>query len=71
MKKLSLIVTPIRCTLYDFRHTYATRMAESGMNPTALKALVGHADIKTTLKFYIDFTDSMKKDAIDIMENVL
>ena len=34
------------------RHTMATAMAEAGMNPHALQAILGHASIETTNKVY-------------------
>lgn len=40
-------VTPHVC-----RHTFATNMARSGMNPKSLQILMGHADISTTLNIY-------------------
>ena len=48
------------------RHTYCSIMANSGMNPQTLCALVGHSDIATTLKFYVhvnleDVQNEMKK----------
>jgi integrase len=37
---------------HDLRHTAATRMAESGANIVAVKEILGHADIKTTMKYF-------------------
>ena len=37
--------------LYDLRHTYATRAIESGTDPLTLMKLMGHADLKTTLRY--------------------
>lgn len=34
--------------LYDLRHTYGTRAAESGMDPFTLMRLMGHASLRTT-----------------------
>lgn len=68
LKKLELLTPPLHCTLYDFRHTFATRSAESGMNPTVLKNILGHADISTTLRYYVDTTDKMMEQAVELME---
>ena len=37
--------------LYDLRHTYGTRTAESGVEAPTLMKLMGHADIQTTLRY--------------------
>ncbi|MDY6085390.1 MAG: tyrosine-type recombinase/integrase [Peptoniphilaceae bacterium] len=68
LKKLELLTPPLHCPLYDFRHTFATRSAESGMNPTVLKNILGHADISTTLRYYVDITDKMMEQAVELME---
>jgi integrase len=53
-------------SVHDLRHTYITRAAQAGINPKVLQLLVGHSDIKTTLKHYthidvIDKVDAVKK----------
>jgi len=40
-----------RFRLYDLRHTYGTRAIEGGMNPLTLSKLMGHADLKTTMRY--------------------
>jgi len=40
-------------TFHDLRRTYGTNMAEAGMPQSSLAYLMGHADSKTTEKFYI------------------
>jgi integrase len=37
--------------IYDLRHTYGTRAIESGTDPLTLMRLMGHADLKTTLRY--------------------
>src|SRR6185312_2714415 len=37
--------------LYDFRHTFATRAAESGMPIATLAAILGHADLRSITKY--------------------
>jgi integrase len=37
--------------LYDFRHTFATRAAESGMPVATLAAILGHADLRSVIKY--------------------
>jgi integrase len=37
--------------LYDLRHTYGTRTAESGVEALTLMRLMGHSDLKTTMRY--------------------
>ena len=67
LKKLDLIKGPVEFTLYDFRHTFATRMADLGAQPTALKMLMGHSDITITLKYYVSVTEKMKDETKKLM----
>ena len=71
LKKLSVIMPPVRFSLYDFRHTFATKMAEKGMGAKMLQYLMGHADISTTLSYYIGLTDAMREEAIEMMVKII
>lgn len=42
-------VKPFR--LYDLRHTWATRAAESGIDPVTLAAMLGHSRIQMVLRY--------------------
>ena len=48
---------------HDLRHTAVTRMVESGANIVAVSRILGHADLKTTMR-YAHPEDSLK-DAIE------
>lgn len=37
--------------IYDLRHTYGTRAIESGTDPLTLLRLMGHQDLKTTMRY--------------------
>lgn len=55
-------VTPHVC-----RHTFATNMARSGMNPKSLQILMGHADISTTLNIYTHLGfDDVQREILEI-----
>lgn len=51
------------------RHTFATRCIESGIPAVALKKILGHADISTTLNTYVDVFDKYEKDVYKTVEN--
>lgn len=47
----------VKATLYDFRHTFASRMARKGVNIRALQQVMGHATPEFTLRFYVKASD--------------
>jgi integrase len=49
--------------LYDFRHTFATRMAEEGIHLATLAKILGHNSIRIVER-YIHPTDEHKKSAM-------
>lgn len=51
------------------RHTFATRCIEAGVPAVALKKILGHADIATTLNTYVDVFDKYEKDVYSTVEN--
>lgn len=62
---------PIEKTLHSMRHTYALRALQTTKNIVAVKELLGHSDIKTTMiytKFPPEYITEMLK--VDPPENV-
>ena len=58
----SKIGTSKKITAHTLRHSYATHLLESGLNLIALKELLGHARIETTLIYlHVSNTGSSKK----------
>ena len=43
------------------RHTFATRLCESGINIKVIQAVMGHVDISTTMDIYVDVVGDTKK----------
>ena len=56
-----------RPRFHDLRHSAATRMVEKGANIVAVKRMLGHADINTTMR-YVHPDDSLK-DAAEKLAN--
>ena len=50
--------------LYDFRHTFATRMAEAGIDLATLAAILGHNSIRIVQR-YVHPTEEHQKAAMD------
>lgn len=50
-------------TPYNLRHTYATQLAEKGVDPKTAQYLLGHSDISVTMNIYTHVTDKMLEEA--------
>ncbi len=61
-----MLLPPFTC--HSLRHTYATRLCESGINIKALQDLLGHKDIETTMEVYAEATKDPKKKEISKIE---
>lgn len=49
---------------HDLRRTFGTNLANRGKSPKVVMDLMGHADLTTTMKFYVDANVEEKKKAI-------
>ena len=49
---------------HNLRHTFATRLCESGINLKVIQDVLGHADVSTTMNIYINVTNDLKKKEI-------
>ena len=68
--KLLIKRAAVKLSLYDFRHSFATRMAENGMNQKVLQYMMGHKSYETTAKYYIDVTENMLDEAKNLLEKL-
>ena len=50
---------------HSFRHSYATKMLESGVNTKVVSDLLGHSNISTTLNIYSHTSNDLKKECVD------
>lgn len=57
--------------LHDMRHSSATILSSNGADPKTVQEILGHADIQTTLSYYVHSTDDLKKEAANKMANIL
>jgi site-specific recombinase XerD len=60
------------CRFHDLRHTFATRLAQSGVDIYKVSKLLGHKDIKTTQRYAHHCPESLR-DGVNIlgsMENI-
>ena len=56
------------CTIHTLRHTHASRLVQNGMNIYEVKEILGHTDIKTTMRYaHLERRDvtSRARDVID------
>lgn len=56
-----------RCRLYDLRHTWATRVAESGVDLVSLAALLGHSRLQMVMR-YAHPTEQHQAEAVKKFE---
>ena len=49
---------------HSMRHTFATRLCESGTNIKVIQDVLGHADVSTTMNIYVDVTNELKKNEL-------
>jgi len=49
---------------HTFRHTFATRCIESGIQPKTLQKYLGHATLQMTMDLYVHVTEDFKREEI-------
>ena len=54
-----------------FRHTFATRSLESGMNVKTLSKLLGHSNVGFTMDVYTHVTEQLQIEEISGLQDFL
>ena len=52
---------------HSLRHTFTTRLCESGVNVKVIQDVLGHADISTTMDIYVDVTKDMTQKEFNVL----
>ncbi len=57
---------------HDLRHTFATRLVQSGVDLYKLQKLLGHRDLKTTQRYAHHYPESLRSgvEVLDSTKNV-
>lgn len=58
-------------TVHCLRHTFCTRLVESGMNPKLIQDVMGHADVATTFDTYSHISDNYKKKTFESFSGIV
>ena len=62
-----LVGVPVK-GFHTFRHTFGTRLAAAGVPIQTVSKLMGHDNVLTTAKYYINVEDQAKRDAINTLK---
>ena len=54
-----------------FRHTFATRCFEAGIQPKTVQAYLGHATLQMTMDLYTSVMDKKKADDMQLLEDTV
>lgn len=57
-------------TMHTFRHSFATRCIENGMNPQTLKAILGHSKLSMTMDLYAHVLPDKKEEEMRKIANL-
>jgi integrase len=60
-----------RVHLYALRHTASMLLGRSGSDPKTTQGILGHSDIRTTLKVYTHFEEERAREAVNRLDGLL
>ncbi len=58
------------CTIHTLRHTHATRLIQNGLSIYEVRSVLGHTDIRTTMRYAHLENVSVTERARDVMEGL-
>jgi len=58
------------CTIHTLRHTHATRLIQNGLSVYEVREVLGHADIKTTMRYAHLEKATVLKKARDVIQQL-
>lgn len=56
---------------HTFRHTFATRCIEAGIQPKTVQKYLGHATLQMTMDLYVHVTEEFKHEELKKLDSVL
>lgn len=68
-KKKNIFFVPYLTRPHVFRHTFATRAIESGMQPQVLKTILGHSSLAMTMDLYSHVLPDTKAEEMEKIAN--
>ena len=75
IEEINLVKDPLEefemFSAHCFRHTFATRCFESGVQPKTVQTYLGHASLKMTMDLYTHVLDNKKKEEMDKFEKLM
>jgi integrase len=54
---------------HDLRHTFATRLAQAGVDLYKIAKLLGHKDIKMTQRYSHHYPESLR-DGVEVLDRI-
>ena len=59
------------CRFYDLRGSYATKILRNGAEIRDVADILGHSRIETTENYYISSSEETRKEANDMLEEIM